>query len=225
MYEILMQLPLFRGVSYSRISEIIAKTKFHFLKYPAGEVILQPGDPCTHIKFVISGCVRLTTVNEDGRFKISQTLCSPDVLAPQYLFGRRTTYPYLATALDQVGILQIAKADYVRILHADEVFLYNFLNTLSISSQKAVDGVLSITQGSLEERLAYWIVTLTQPTARDIVVGCKLRDLYSIYGVQRSAFVSALERMKSQGLVEYDQNEIRFIDRPGLVDLLANHSE
>lgn len=33
MFEILMQLPLFQGVSRNKISELIEKTKFHFLKY------------------------------------------------------------------------------------------------------------------------------------------------------------------------------------------------
>lgn len=33
MYEILMGLPLFKGVSHDKISEIVEKAKFHFLKY------------------------------------------------------------------------------------------------------------------------------------------------------------------------------------------------
>ena len=36
MYEILMALPLFHGVSYAKLSEVIGSTKFHFLKYLDG---------------------------------------------------------------------------------------------------------------------------------------------------------------------------------------------
>lgn len=32
MYEILMGLPLFKGVSYTNISKVVESTKFHFLK-------------------------------------------------------------------------------------------------------------------------------------------------------------------------------------------------
>ena len=35
MYENLMQLPIFQGISRNKISELIEKTKFNFLKYPA----------------------------------------------------------------------------------------------------------------------------------------------------------------------------------------------
>lgn len=55
MYEILMELPLFKGVSRYKLSEIVGTTKFHFLKYLADETVVNAGDPCTHIVFIISG--------------------------------------------------------------------------------------------------------------------------------------------------------------------------
>lgn len=223
MYEVLMQLPLFKGVSYDCISNIVTKTPFHFLKYPQGETIVKPEDPCTHIKFVISGSVRVTTTNDDERFKLLQTLKAPDVLAPQYLFGHHTRYPALVIAREPTGILQLSKHDYVKILQSDEVFLYNYLNLLCMSSQKAMDGMLKLTHGSLEDRLAFWVINLTQPTSQDIVVNSRLRDLYSIFGVQRTTFISALENMKSMGLIDYNQNGITVLDRKGFIDLLISH--
>ena len=48
MYEILMELPLFKGVSRYKLSEIVGTTKFHFLKYLADETVVNAGDPCEH---------------------------------------------------------------------------------------------------------------------------------------------------------------------------------
>ena len=162
MYEILMGLPLFKGVSYTNISKVVESTKFHFLKYLDGETIVTAGETCTHVKFIISGRARLSIANADGRFKVSQTLSAPDVIAPDYLFGRATHYPCNAVALGPTGILQITKHDYVKILNSDPIFLFNFLNILSMNAQKAIDGVLALTNGSLEERIAFWITALTQ---------------------------------------------------------------
>lgn len=222
MYEVLMQLPLFKGVSYDCISNIITSTPFHFLKYPQGEVIVQPEEPCTHIKFVISGSVRMTTTNDDGRFKLQQTLKAPDVLSPQYLFGHHTYYPALVTAREATGILQLAKQDYIKLLQSDEVFLYNYMNILCMSAQKAMGGMLKLTHGAMEDRLAFWVINLTQPSSLDVAITSKLRDLYSIFGVQRTTFMTALDTMKDMGLVEYDQSGIRFINRKGLIDLLVS---
>lgn len=225
MYEILMRLPLFHGVSYSRLSEVVGNTKFHFLKYLKGDRIVEAGEPCTHIKFIISGSARVSIVNSDGRFKVSQTLSMPDVIAPEYLFGRATRYPISAVALEPTGILQIEKQEYVKILNSDPVFLFNILNNLSVNAQKAVEGVLALTTGSLEERIAFWIVALTQRGGTDIVLSCRQRDLYSLFGVQRSSFIATLENMKARGLIDFNQHEICIKSRAEMVSLLASTSE
>ncbi|MCM1348221.1 MAG: Crp/Fnr family transcriptional regulator [Firmicutes bacterium] len=225
MYENLMELPLFKGVSFDRISDIVGATRFHFLKYAPGETITEAGEKCTHIKFVISGAARLVTLNSGGRLRVAQTIKAPEVIAPDFLFGRFTNYPCSVTAVGATGILQIAKLDYLKILHSDDVFLINFLNTLSINAQKSVIGVLALTNGSLEERIAFWIVALTQRGSTNISLQCKQRDFYSLFGVQRSSFMATLDSMAERGLVEYDQREIRFPSRPALVELLTNPQE
>ena len=225
MYEILMGLPLFNGVSRERISEVVGRAPFHFLKYLEGEKVIEPGEACTHIKFVISGAVRSTITSPNGRFQVSQTLQAPNVIAPEFLFGRNTSYPAEVVALEPAGIMQIAKTDYVDILNADKVFLFNFLNTLSVNAQKAIDGVLAVAAGSLEERIAFWIVALTQRGSTDIVLTCRQRDLYSLFGVQRTSFIATLESMKQRNLIDYSQNEIRIISRPEMIGLLTSQAE
>ena len=83
MFDLLMELPLFRGVSHDTMKNIVGMAKFHFLKYPEGAVVVKENSPCTHITFVISGSVRLTTTNNNGRISVSQTLRAPDVIFPR----------------------------------------------------------------------------------------------------------------------------------------------
>lgn len=220
-----MGLPLFSGVTYEKMLEVVGNTKFHFLKFLEGETFIKEGEPCTHIKFIISGRARVSVANNDRRFVVSQTLAAPNVLAPEYIFGRSTVYPCSVVALEPTGVLQISKADYMKILNSDPIFLINYLNILSMNAQKAVDGILSIATGSLEERIAFWIVALTQPGGTDITMTCRQRDLYSVFGVQRSSFIATLDDMKSRGLIDYTSGEITVRDRRELIDLLHSNVE
>ena len=129
-------------------------------------------------------------------------------------------YPCSSFALEATGILQISKSDYIKILNTDEIFLFNFLNIISMNAQKAVDGILALTTGSLEERIAFWIISLTQRGGTDITLTCKQRDLYSLFGVQRTSFIATLEGMKNRGIIDYDSNEIRIMSRDSLLDIL-----
>ncbi len=225
MYEILLELPLFKGASLARISEIVGKAKFHFLKYLPGERVIEARDECTHLKFIINGSVRSIASNNDGRFKVSQTLTAPDVICPDFLFGRDTRYPVEVIAIDTVAIVQVSKQDFLDILNLDRIFLFNYLNMVSVNAQKAVDGVLAVAAGALEERIAFWIIALTQPGGKDIKLQCRQRDLYSLFGVQRSSFLSTLERMRDRGMIEFNNTEIKIISRRALLDLVIHSPE
>ncbi len=53
MFEVLMELPLFRGATRERMAETVGMAKFHFLKYLPGETVVEAGAPCTHIKLTL----------------------------------------------------------------------------------------------------------------------------------------------------------------------------
>jgi len=220
MYENLMGLPLFNGVSYNRISEIVGNTKLAFMKYLPGENIVTAETPYTDVMFIIGGNVRLTISNSSQRFFLRQTLEAPSVVSPDFLFGRNPIFPASVSAIDTVSTMLIAKNDFISIIRNDEVCLYNYLNYISTNAQKAVDGVLALTTGSLEERIALWIIALSQRDAKDIVLSCRQRDLYAFFGVQRSSFINTLDSMKEQGLIDYSQNEIRVTSRSALRSIL-----
>jgi len=173
---------------------------------------------------VINGSLRITTANSTGRFRVAQTVTGPDVVGAEYLFGRITRCPSLVEASGPVGVVKIAKADFIAMMRADEVILFNYLNLLAAGSQLRVDGILSLTDGLLEERIAFWIVALTQRNGRDIVLSCRQRELSTFFGVQRSVFIATLDDMVRRGIITYTPSEIRPVSREALVRLLLNSS-
>lgn len=225
MFELLMELPLFRGVSHQRLAEVVGRAKFHFLKYPENEVILRAEEECRHLVSVIGGSVRLTVANSTGRFEVSSTLDAPAVISPDFLFGRLTRYPCTVTAQTTCSLLQIDKADFVKILNSDEIFLFNYLNTLSVNAQKAQHGLLALTSGSVDERIAFWIMSLTQPGSRDILMSCSTRELCGLFNVPRQSFEAVAQSMEARGLIEYTPRSIRIVDRRELVSILEKASE
>ncbi len=218
--DILLTLPLFSGVNTQKIQEVVGKYKFHFLKYADKEPLITAGDPCTHIRFIISGSVRTSVESPDGRIKVSQTLSAPNVIAPDYFFGRTTTYPCSVRAEGTVGIVDIEKSEYLKIIESDPVFLFNFLNLLSMDAQQGMQGVMCLTSGDLRKRIAYWILALTQRGGADIEMECRQRDLYTVFGVPRQSLKAALDEMEQAEMVTYDPSTIKVKSREKLVDLL-----
>lgn len=224
MYELLMELPLFQGVSHSKISELIEKIKFNFLKYLNNENLIVVGDDCRQLKFLISGKARIDIYNRNKRIKVSETISAPNVIGAEYLFGRTTCYPYDVFAAPEAGVLQIEKSDYLKILNSDSVFLFNMLNYLSRNSQTPMEAVLSLTSGSVAERLAFWTTSLTYKGATDIVINSKHKDMYTMLGIQRSSFMSTLDQLKDAGYLDYTNSEIFINNRERMYELMNTES-
>ena len=55
MFERLLLLPLFHGLNFRDISEIMSHVKLHFINYQAGDEIVMQGDSCRKIIYVING--------------------------------------------------------------------------------------------------------------------------------------------------------------------------
>ncbi len=77
----------------------------------------------------------------------------------------------------------------------------------------------------MKEKLALWILSVTQPKAFSVKIVCKQKDLYSIFGVQRSIFINALEELKAEGVIDYVPREIKILDRTKLRDILADNDD
>ncbi len=221
-FDKLLHLPLFQGVTQERLEEVVEKIPFHFLKFKRGATILDCGDPCTHVRFVISGKVRMEYSSRELKFKISHELSSPEVISPDYLFGLDTSYPFSVVAVEECGILQVAKQDYVSIVQSDKVFVYNILNYLSRNSQSMKSLLLNIEQVTVLERIAMLVNTFTTQRATDIKLSFRLRDLCRLLGARRPALKTAIDYLIENDMIAMPNNGTIFInDRNQLLALLS----
>ncbi len=225
MFEKLLKLPLFQGVSQEKISRLVEKIPFHFLKFSDGEKIISADEDCTHLKFVVSGSVKLVTSSKVVRVSLSQTLNSPAVIGPDFLFGRKTVYPYDVYAMGACGILQILKNDYMQILQSDKVFLFNILNFLARSSQGATFAFQAQSRGLVAERLATLVASLTWSDSSGIVLDFRQKDLGSLLGVRRTSLINALNDLKKKQIIDYGVGQITIKDRQEIMKILKSNEK
>lgn len=221
MFDKLLHLPLFQGVSHETLSTTVEKVPFHFLKFKRGEKIIDRGDKCTHVRFIISGNVKITYESKKLKFSISHELTGPEVIAPDYLFGLDTSYPFTLKAIDECGILQLSKNDYVSMLQTDNVFLYNILNYLSRNSQSFKSQLLNAEQVTVTERLVMLVSAFSSQKSKNIVLEFRQRDLCRILGARRPALITTINQLKDAELIEMPNNSTIVIsDRKQLLEWL-----
>ncbi len=170
MYEMIMDLPLFKGVSKDQVSLFLEKTHIGFQNYEIGDVLAEVGEPVNMVRFVISGDISLIHPLEGVGITIEERSGFGKVLGADRLFGMATGYPYKAVAKTKTSIMEFSKPQYVNLLHSDSIYMLNFFNYLSLRAQRPVDSTVKYCHGDIMNRICLLVSFMTEPAADEIVI-------------------------------------------------------
>ena len=135
MYDKLLQLPLFQGMSKFDFTDILEKVKIHFNKYEPGSCLVRQDTPCNQLIFVLDGEVQIESNDKTHKYTLWENFKSPNVIEPYSLFGMRPYFTASYTAVTEVNTLNIDKSYILNELCRYEVFNLNYMNMLSNRSQ------------------------------------------------------------------------------------------
>lgn len=218
MYDTIMDLPIFKGISTQQVSEFLEKTHIEFVNYKRDDIIYTRGEPCTDIRYLISGSIRLTHNHISGRCAINEVLHPGCVLGVERLFGLNTIYPDTATACLDSSILRFGKEQFLSLLASDNIYLINCLNYLSLRAQRPVDALAYLYSGSLLGHLAYWVSTMTDRDAVSVELKASTADLSALTSIAPDQVKSQLAKMRADGLISVSGDTIRIRSRRLLID-------
>ncbi len=175
MYEQVLQLPIFQGLSHDQLTAILEKLPFKFDKFRGGDVVAEVGQSYTDVLFLVAGEVscQATWVGDPRQPRTTSVVSvqhfqAPHTLSISNLFGMDTAHPQLIRATGEVGIMSLTKANFLAALQLNRILLVNTLNMLSNHAQRA--NVLLDNFMLLDEtgRLGYWLLMHTTRESYDI---------------------------------------------------------
>ncbi|MBR5690279.1 MAG: cyclic nucleotide-binding domain-containing protein, partial [Prevotella sp.] len=86
-YERLLLLPLFQGMSKADLNSLAGQTKFGFQRFEAGKTIVSEGEICDRLCFLMNGELSVTAEADDHSYSLTETMTAPDILQPERIFG------------------------------------------------------------------------------------------------------------------------------------------
>lgn len=199
MYEMLMDLPLFKGVGKDQISYFLEKTNIDFLNYSDSATVVDCGDPVKMIKFVISGRVRIIHPLDSASISVEEIAGFGRVLGAERLFGITTGYPYRVEALGKTSVMEFSKEQYVNLLHSDRIYILNFFNYLSLRAQRPVEAMMHYSHDDIRSRLCVLISMLTDPGSAGLAINATDEALAGYCGKTREEVSAWKGRRRRRG--------------------------
>lgn len=208
MYDTLLQLPIFQGISRSDLTIILDKVKLEFLKYEAGEKIVSQGERCDALYFLLNGEMIAQTLSSASAFTFSEYLPAPFVIEPSSLFGLHNNFACSYVASSEVNLLKINKLYIYSELSKYDIFRINYLNIISTRVQINDAKMWEWRARNIEERIAHvFSIFSERPTGKKIL-RIKMEDLADILNETRIKVSRALNDMQDRGLLELHRKEI-----------------
>jgi CRP-like cAMP-binding protein len=208
MYESLLRLPYFQGMSKDEITSILDKVAFDFHKLSDGETICDTGDRCDSFIIVTDGKALSTIVAPDGTYSLTEEIESPHAIEPYSLFGKDTTFKRKYTANGNCTILVIDKQYLFSEFTKYEIFTINLLNLISRRAQMQSYAIWNYTPTSIKGRIVQFIGMRCNSLAGRKSLQIKMERLAGILCETRLNVSKALNELQDEGYIELHRKEI-----------------
>lgn len=223
MYDNLLLLPLFQGLSKNEFTSILEKVRFHFLTYQEGETFIRQGEDCHQLCFLLSGTAVVRNTDKEHGYTLSETLASPILIEPQSLFGMQTKYTATYQAQTQVKLLTIDKKYILSELNKYEIFQLNFLNLLSNRVQTAHQKIWNTHVGTLNEKVVHFIALRSQIPGGEKTLQITMEDWAGLIDETRINLSRLLNELQGKGLLQLKRKEFIIPDFEKLTNYLIDH--
>lgn len=213
MYDVIMQLPLFKGFTTDQVSDGLKKLELDFATYSEDDIIIGRGSMLDRLGLVVSGEIELHTIMPE-RIVIKQTLGKGFWILPDCLFGYSTQSPVDVVCEHRAGILWISKSRLAELVASNDFCRINYLNYLCYSSQSRRSIAGYVLKGNMFERwLAVTLLSHTERRAKSIEIEVPLHRLALFLDVGERMLATQMRPMIRRKKIAYANDVIHVFNR------------
>jgi len=219
MFERLMLLPLFHGLNFREMSEIMSHVKLDFINYQAGDEIVYQDDTCRQMIYVINGKVGTEYRDRDSRFTYYESHDKLDIIEPYNLFGMRLKYSRTYSFITDGTTLVVDKQVFVKTLLSHNIVRSNILNLVCNKYQKTLAIATQQPDGTVLEKLVKFFMIYATEIKGEKRLKIKMNDLADVVHEPRLNVSKVLNTLDDQGLIKIQRGIIRIPELLNLKEL------
>ena len=221
MIPVLVNNPLFRGITLERLFADLEEIRFHTRSYKKGEILAQQGAVCNRLVILTKGSVRGEMIDYSGRLIKVEDIAAPRAIAPLFLFGEENRYPVEVTANEPTEVIELPKSSVLSLFRKNEQFLENYMNLSANYARTLSDKLFFMSFKTIRQKLASYLLRLyKQQQQTHITLDRSQQELSDYFGVSRPSLARELAHMQEDGLLIADRKHITILQKEELVRLI-----
>ncbi|MBQ9498688.1 MAG: Crp/Fnr family transcriptional regulator [Bacteroidaceae bacterium] len=220
MYDKLLQLSLFQGLTLKDFTSILSKVKFRFEKYQAGDTIIREGDDCKRVAFLLDGEIMKKTVTSgEHPMEVNEWFTAPLTFELSSLFGLQTTYRSTYIACTDASVMWMHKRFLVEELNIYPIVDMNYRNIMSAQVQRMNDYLWSAPPSTDKGYAARFFLQRMEQMQGKKVFRALRADLAAHMNVSFNKVSVVLPELQKEGVLTYDRGVITIPEAARLKEL------
>ena len=209
LHTTLLALPLFLGMSRNDIAEVVAHTRFGFVKVGRKKTVVGEGDVCDSIYILTSGQINIMSHADDYSYSFSEVIDSPTVIQPERIFGLTQRYSITVTAATACHLIKLSKSEILRLSEQYEIFRLNLLNIISTQGQRISRLPWHPIPKTIHAKIIRFFQSHCLHPVGSKTLNIKMETLAREIGESRLNVSRELNRMHEEGLIQITRGIIR----------------
>ncbi|MGV8145877.1 MAG: Crp/Fnr family transcriptional regulator [Alkaliphilus sp.] len=205
-------MPLFENLK-EEISEIIKGEGYAIKKYKKNRIIYLQHEKCTTIDIILEGLVLVQKQNYDGSIMTIAKFGKNDTIGENLLFSKKSNYPLTIIAKKDAVLMHLKQNLILKLCQRDRIFLIEMLRLLSEKTQILAGVINSVARESIRECITSFLeYEVHKQNSKIVKLSCSKKELAESFGIQRTSLSRELNKMKKEGLIDFDRKTIRILE-------------
>lgn len=210
---LLKKIDLFKDLSFEDLNHLLTKDLYEIKNYKKNVVIYFQNEKCTRFDIILKGTILVQDIDSRGNALTISDFNVGDVLGGNLLFSHKNFYPMTVMAKTDSIILHIKKDLIIKLCQINVVFLNNFLQSISDKTLILTDKIKSLSMKTIRQCIIDFLIYESfYQSSNTIKLQYTKKELAEKFGIQRPSLSRELNKMRKDGLIEYDARSITIID-------------
>lgn len=200
----------FMGTSDLKIIEAVKPiTKVVILENK--DTLFNENEKADYFYYVISGNIKLSKINLDGKEMIIRIVHSNEIFAEAMLYGRNT-YPVNSTAINKTYLLAINISGFKELCYTNQEFILKLFVIMSHQLRYFVDRINDLSSSDTTSRLLKYLHKLKEKTGSStITLPIPKRDLAMLLGAAPETISRIFTKLQNDGFISFNSKEITIL--------------
>ncbi|MDO9493981.1 Crp/Fnr family transcriptional regulator [Acetobacterium sp.] len=182
-------------------------------EYEKDQVIHFQNECCQTMDLILSGRVVVQNLDSEGNVLTISIFQDGDVLGANLIFSSRNTYPMTVLAQSPAVILHLHQELILELCQMNRIFMIGLMKAISDKTLILTDKINAILMKTIRQCIIDFLRYESRVQKSQVIqLSSSKKELAQRFGIQRSSLSRELNKMRQDGLIEFDAKTVTIKD-------------